>query len=137
MLTQTSWGSYHSLNFTSRCSNLKFQSYIAILAVYNCWLLYYIMYRAFIIASLKWDIIDDIIFRVHILLHAPLVRVRNLKIYVLQSFLESMKSYNSSFNYKREETLKLRSPLYLGLGSLRSGGKWVLFFVDRVNVRLF
>jgi len=55
----------------------------------------------------------------------------------LQSFLESIKVYNNSYsNYKREEILKLKSPLYLMLGSLCSGGKWILFFVDRVNVKL-
>ena len=56
----------------------------------------------------------------------------------LQIFLKSMKSYNhSNSNYKREKTLKLRSSLYLRLGSLRSGGKWFLFSVDRLNVKLF
>ena len=49
-----------------------------------------------------------------------------------------MKNYNhSNPNYKREKTLKLRSSLYLRLGSLRTSGKWILFFVDRVNVKLF
>ena len=49
-----------------------------------------------------------------------------------------MKSYNhSNPNYKREKTLKLRPSLYLRLGSLRSGRKWFLFFVDPVNVRAF
>jgi len=43
---------------------------------------------------------------------------------VLQNFLESMKSYKSKFQLQeREKTLKLRSSLYLRLGSLRSGGK--------------
>ena len=63
------------------------------------------------------------------------VRVEKLKI--LQNFLESMKDYNNSnFNYKREETLKLKSPLYLVLGSLRRFEKWILFFIDRVNIKL-
>jgi len=39
--------------------------------------------------------------------------------------------------FQLEETLKLRSPLYLGLSSLRYGKRWVLFSIDRVNVRLF
>ena len=59
----------------------------------------------------------------------------NLKESKLQNFLESMKSYNSNFNYKREKTLKLKSSLCLRLGSLRSDVN--LFFVDRVNVKLF
>ena len=56
---------------------------------------------------------------------------------ILQNFLESIKSYNNSnSNYIREKTLKLRSPLFLRLGSLRSGRKWILFSIDRVNVKL-
>ena len=48
-----------------------------------------------------------------------------------------MKDYNNSkSNYKREEILKLKFPFYLVLGSLRSGKKWILFFVDQVNVKL-
>jgi len=43
---------------------------------------------------------------------------------VLQKFLESMKDYNNSnFNYKREEILKLKSPLYLRLSSLHNDEK--------------
>ena len=56
---------------------------------------------------------------------------------ILQNLLESMKNYNSNFNYNREKTLKLRSSLCLRLGSLRSSGKWILFSIDRVNVKLF
>ena len=41
---------------------------------------------------------------------------------ILQNFLESIKSYNNlNSNYKREETLKLKSSLYLRLGFLLSG----------------
>jgi len=43
---------------------------------------------------------------------------------ILQNFLESMKRYNNlNSNYKKEKTLKLRSSLYLRLGSLYSDGK--------------
>jgi len=56
------------------------------------------------------------------------------------SYLESMKDYNNlikNFNYKREKIFKLKSLVYLRLSSLRGSGKWILFFVDRVNVKLF
>jgi len=50
-----------------------------------------------------------------------------------------MKDYNNIKNsdYKREKTLKLKSSLYLKLGSWCSDGKWILFSVDRVNISVF
>jgi len=58
--------------------------------------------------------------------------------YVLQNFLELMKDYNNSksSNYKREKILQLKSLFCLMLGSLRSSEKWILFFIDRMNVKL-
>jgi len=38
-------------------------------------------------------------------------------------------------DYKRGKTFTLESLLYLVLGSWFDGGKWILFSVDRVNVR--
>ena len=43
---------------------------------------------------------------------------------VLRNFLESMKiTTTQNSNYKREKIIKLRSSLYLRLGSLHSDGK--------------
>jgi len=48
-----------------------------------------------------------------------------------------MKDYNNSNSkYKGEEIFKLKSPLYLMSGSSGDGGKWVLFSVDKVSVKL-
>jgi len=59
------------------------------------------------------------------------------KLKILQSFLESMKDYNNSNSkYKGEEIFKLKSPLSLMSGSSHGGGKWVLFFIDEVSVKL-
>ena len=38
-------------------------------------------------------------------------------------------------DYKRRKMLRLESPLYLMLGSSGGGRKWILFSVDRVNVK--
>ena len=59
------------------------------------------------------------------------------KLKILQSFLKSMKDYNNSNSkYKGEEIFKLKSPLCLMSGSSHGGGKWVLFFIDEVSVKL-
>jgi len=54
---------------------------------------------------------------------------------ILQIFLNQWKITTQNSN--KREKLKLRSSLCLRLGSLRNGGKWFLFSVDRVNVKLF
>ena len=54
----------------------------------------------------------------------------------VNSLFDCKENYSGSIIlYKRGEIFKLRSLLCLKLGSWCGDGKWILFFVDRVNVR--